>query len=165
LERVAIASLMQHRLALLAARITVVPAEARSDAANLRQLRAALSIIDVRRASSVLSRRTRAVIDAFLAHLASVCRIHTVGRLPDELVGQLDRTIAFTLQESAGEAAIRRSSGLPGFARGFFRNRRHMNRRKSNTGQWPHEIRTRSVRRDRSEPSAWSVLAYFSRAP
>ena len=41
-DRVAIAGLMQHRLALLAARIAVVPAEARSDAANLRQLRAAL---------------------------------------------------------------------------------------------------------------------------
>ena len=45
-DRVAIASLMQHRLALLAARITVVPAEARRDAANLRQLRTALSIIN-----------------------------------------------------------------------------------------------------------------------
>ena len=120
LERVAIASLMQHRLALLAARITVVPAEARSDAANLRQLRAALSIIDVRRASSVLSRRTRAVIDAFLAHLASVCRIHTVGRLPDELVGQLDRTIAFTLQESAGEARDQALIGLAGVRSGLF---------------------------------------------
>ena len=41
-DRFALASLMQHRLALLAARITVVPAEARSDAANLRQLRTAL---------------------------------------------------------------------------------------------------------------------------
>jgi uncharacterized membrane protein YccC len=120
LERVAIASLMQHRLALLAARITVVPAEARSDAANLRQLRAALSIIDVRRASSVLSRRTRALIDAFLAHLASVCRIHTVGRLPDELVGQLDRTIAFTLQESAGEARDQALIGLAGVRSGLF---------------------------------------------
>jgi uncharacterized membrane protein YccC len=120
LERVAIASLMQHRLALLAARITVVPAEARSDAANLRQLRAALSIIDVRRASSVLSRRTRAMIDAFLAHLASVCRIHTVGRLPDELVGQLDRTIAFTLQESAGEARDQALIGLAGVRSGLF---------------------------------------------
>jgi len=100
--------------------ITVVPAEARSDAANLRQLRAALSIIAVRRASSVLSRRTRAVIDAFLAHLASVCRIHTVGRLPDEPVGQLDRTIAFTLQESAGEARDQALIGLAGFAPGFF---------------------------------------------
>ena len=44
-DRVAIASLMQHRLALLAARIAVVPAEAGRDAANLRQLRTALSII------------------------------------------------------------------------------------------------------------------------
>jgi uncharacterized membrane protein YccC len=120
LDRVATASLMQHRLALLAARITVVPAEARSDAANLRQLRTALSIIDIRRASSVLSRRTRAAIDAFLAHLASVCRIHTVGRLPDELVGQLDSTIAFTLQESAGEARDQALMGLAGVRSGLF---------------------------------------------
>src|ERR1700704_3672732 len=67
-------SLMQHRLALLAARITVVPGEARSNAANLRQLQAALSLVDLRQASLALSRRTRAVIDAFLAHLASACR-------------------------------------------------------------------------------------------
>jgi uncharacterized membrane protein YccC len=38
LDRAEIRSLMQHRLALLAARIAVIPAGARSDAANLRQL-------------------------------------------------------------------------------------------------------------------------------
>ena len=113
-DRVAIASLMQHRLALLAARITVVPAEARSDAANLRQLRTALSIIDVRQASLGLSRRARAAIEAFLARLASVCRTHTAGRLPDELVGQLDSTIASTLQETAGEARDEALIGLAG---------------------------------------------------
>lgn len=71
-DRLALASLMQHRLALLAARIAVVPAEARSDAANLRQLRTALNILDTRRASFGLSRRTRAAIEAFLAHLALI---------------------------------------------------------------------------------------------
>jgi len=58
---------------------TGLPAEARSDAASLRQLRTALSIIDVRRQSYALSRRAAAVIDEFLAHLSSVCRTHTVG--------------------------------------------------------------------------------------
>jgi Fusaric acid resistance protein family len=102
-DRIAIAGLMQHRLALLAARVTVVPAEARTSAANLQQLRAALSLIDLRQASLALSRRTRAAIDAFLANLASACRAHPIGRLPDELVGQLDRTIASALQEAVGE--------------------------------------------------------------
>jgi uncharacterized membrane protein YccC len=101
-DRVALAGLMQHRLALLAARIAAVPAEARSTAANLRQLRAALSLIDLEQASVGLSRRTRAATAAFLAHLASACRANPVGRLPDELVGQLDRTIASALQEAAG---------------------------------------------------------------
>jgi uncharacterized membrane protein YccC len=119
-DRVAIASLMQHRLALLAARITVVPADARRSAANLRQLRTALSIIDLRRASSELSRRTRAVIDAFLAHLASVCGTNTVSRLPDDLLGQLDSAIAFTLQESAGDARDRAIMGLAGVRSGLF---------------------------------------------
>ncbi|HXO69135.1 MAG TPA: FUSC family protein, partial [Bradyrhizobium sp.] len=63
-DRVAIASLMQHRLALLAARISVVPAEAERDAANLRQLRTALSIIHLRQAR--LSRHAMAAIDALL---------------------------------------------------------------------------------------------------
>jgi uncharacterized membrane protein YccC len=119
-DRVAIASLMQHRLALLAARIAVVPADARSGAANLRQLRTALSIIDVRRASLDLSRRTRAVIDAFLADLASVCRTNTVSQLPDDLLEQLDTTIAFTLQESAGEARDQALVGLSGVRSGLF---------------------------------------------
>ena len=87
-DRVAIASLMQHRLALLAARIAVVPAEARRDAANLRQLRTALSIINLRQAR--LSRRAMAAIDGLLARLAAVFRAHAAGRLPDEMVGRLD---------------------------------------------------------------------------
>jgi uncharacterized membrane protein YccC len=119
-DRVAIASLMQHRLALLAARITVVPAEARRDAANLRQLRTALSIIDVERASFGLSRRTRAAIDAFLAYLAQVCRTHSGGELPDKLVEQLDTAIAFTLQESPGEVRDSALTGLAGVRSGLF---------------------------------------------
>jgi uncharacterized membrane protein YccC len=120
LDRVAVASLMQHRLALLAARIAVIPAEARSDAANLRHLRTALSIIDVRRAEPGLSRRTRALIDALLAHLASVCRSQTAGQLPDELVGPLDGAIALTLQETPGEARDQALIGLAGVRSGLF---------------------------------------------
>jgi uncharacterized membrane protein YccC len=119
-DRVAIASLMQHRLALLAARITVVSAEARSDAASLRQLRTALSIIEVRRAGSGLSRRTRAAIEAFLADLASICRTGTVAKLPDELTAQLDSTIALTLQESPAAARDSTLIGLAGVRAGLF---------------------------------------------
>ena len=119
-DRLAIASLMQHRLALLAARITVVPAEARSDAANLRQLRTALNILDVRQAGLGLSRRARAAIEAFLARLAPICRIHTAGPLPDGLVGQFDDTIASTLQESSGEARDQVLMGLAGVRSGLF---------------------------------------------
>jgi uncharacterized membrane protein YccC len=119
-DRVAIASLMQHRLALLAARITVVPAEARRDAANLRQLRTALSIIDLRQASRGLSRRTMAAIDELLARLASVFRAHTAGRIPDEMVGRLDGTIASTLRDPASENRNEALTGLAGIRAGLF---------------------------------------------
>jgi len=120
-DRIAVSSLMQHRLALLAARAAAVPAEARSDAANLRQLRAALSIIDVRQASFGLSRPARASIEALLARLASVSRVNIAGRFPVELLAQLDDTIAFTLQEPAGEARNEALVGLTGIRFGLFR--------------------------------------------
>ncbi len=119
-DRFAIASLMQHRLALLAARITVVPAEARSDAANLRQLRTVFNILDVRRASFGLSRRTRAAIEAFLARLASLARTHTAGPLPDGLVKQLDSTIALTLQDPSVKGRDEVLMGLAGIRPGLF---------------------------------------------
>src|SRR5262249_28059681 len=117
---VAVASLMQHRLALLAARIAVVPAAARSDAANLRQLRTALAIIDLRQASVTPSGRARAGIDALLAGLASAFRTHTAGRLPDGLIAELDGTIAVTLQEQAGEARNAALISLAGLRTGLF---------------------------------------------
>jgi len=119
-DRLALASLMQHRLALLATRITVVPTEARRDAANLRQLRTALNVLDARRASFGLSRRARAAIEAFFARVASICRTHTAGPLPDGLVGQLDGTIAFTLLESPSEARDEVLMGLAGVRSGLF---------------------------------------------
>jgi uncharacterized membrane protein YccC len=119
-NRFAIASLMQHRLALLAARITVVPAEARSDAANLRQLRTALNILDVRHAGRGLSRHARAAIESFFARLAPICRTQTAGPLPDGLVGQLDDTIASTLQESPSDAREQVLMGLAGVRCGLF---------------------------------------------
>jgi uncharacterized membrane protein YccC len=120
-DRIAVSSLMQHRLALLAARAAAVPAESRSDAANLRQLRAALSIIDVRQASFGLSRAASASIEALLVRLASVSRINIAGRLPVELLAELDETIAFTLQEPAGEARNEALVGLTGIRFGLFR--------------------------------------------
>jgi uncharacterized membrane protein YccC len=117
-DRVAIASLMQHRLALLAARIAVVPEEARRDAANLRQLRTALSIIDLRQAR--LSRQAMAAIDGLLTRLASAFRADAAGRLPDELVGRLDITIASTLREPAGADRNEALVGLAGIRAGLF---------------------------------------------
>jgi uncharacterized membrane protein YccC len=117
-DRVAIASLMQHRMALLAARIAVVPAEAARDAANLRQLRIALSIIHLRQAR--LSRRAMAAIDELLGRLATVFRAHTAGPLPDELVGRLDSTIASTLREAASEDRNEALIGLAGIRAGLF---------------------------------------------
>jgi uncharacterized membrane protein YccC len=117
-DRVAIASLMQHRLALLAARIAVVPAEAGHDAANLRQLRTALSIINLRQAR--LSRHAMAAVDGLLTRLASAFRADASGRLPDELVGRLDRTIASTLHEAASEDRNEALIGLVGIRAGLF---------------------------------------------
>lgn len=117
-DRVAVASLMQHRMALLAARIAVVPAEAARDAANLRQLRTALNIIDLRRAN--LSRRAMAAVDGLLTRLASAFRAHAAGRLPDELVGRLDATIASTLREPASEDRTEALIGLAGIRAGLF---------------------------------------------
>jgi uncharacterized membrane protein YccC len=119
-DRVAIASLMQHRLALLAQRIAAVPAEARSDAANLRLLRTALNIVDVRQASIGLSRSARAAIEALLARLASIFATRSAGRLPDDVLGQLDSTIPVTLQEPASPARSEALIALAGIRFGLF---------------------------------------------
>jgi hypothetical protein len=114
----------------------VVPAEARSDAANLRQLRTALNILDVRQASSSLSRRARATIEAFLAHLASICRNRMVDPLPDRLLGQLDNTIASTLQEPPAEARDEVLMDLAGIRSGLF---------PESPAYQPHEIEHRTI--------------------
>lgn len=119
-DRVAVSNLMQHRLALLAARIAVVPTDARSDAANLRLLQTALSIIDLRQASLGLSGPARAAIEALLARLGQACRTHTAGRLADQLRGQLDSGIAFILQELAGEVRMKAIIALAGIRCGLF---------------------------------------------
>ena len=67
-----------------------------------------------------MSRHARAAIEAFLARLAPICRTHTAGPLPDGLVGQLDDTIASTLQESSGEARDQVLMGLAGVRSGLF---------------------------------------------
>ena len=60
-------------------------------------------------------------IEALLAHVASVARVSMPGRLPVELRAQLDETIAFTLQEPAGEARNEALVGLTGIRFGLFR--------------------------------------------
>jgi uncharacterized membrane protein YccC len=117
-DRVAIASLMQHRLALLASRIAVVPAEARRDAANLRQLRTALSIIHLRRAR--VSRHAMAVIDRLLGRLADAFQAHGAGPLPEDLAGRLDATIAATLRDPPGDGRNEVLIGLAGIRAGLF---------------------------------------------
>jgi uncharacterized membrane protein YccC len=119
-DRVALASLMQHRLALLAQRIAVVPAEARSGAATLRLLRAALNIIDLRQASLGLSLPARAAIEALLARLAAILATPDSGLLPDDVLGQLDSTIPFTLGEPASETRNKALIALAGIRSGLF---------------------------------------------
>jgi hypothetical protein len=79
-----------------------------------------LNVLDVRRTSSGLSRRARAAIEAFLAHLASIYRNQVDDRLPDGLLRQLDNTIAFTLQETPAEARDEVLIGLAGIRSGLF---------------------------------------------
>ena len=119
-DRIAVASLMQHRLALLAARITLVPAEARSLAANFRLLRAALSIIDVRQASLSLSRAATADIDGLLSGVGVFGRARGSYRIPDELVGHIDDAIVSTLRDPASEHRNEVLIGLAGIRAGLF---------------------------------------------
>ena len=119
-DRAALASVMLHRLALLAARLAVLPADARKEAANLRPLRVGLNIIDLRQARLGLSRRTLARIDDMLARLAHDCRAHTGGPLPYDLVTSLDMTLASTLQEPAGDTRNAALIGLIGLRCGLF---------------------------------------------
>lgn len=117
-DRVEVASLMQHRLALLAARIAVVPAEAKRDAAQLRQLRTALSIINLQQATAGLSHLATAEIDKLLEHLATAFR--AAGALPDELLEQLDGTIASTAHEAPSKNRNDALVGLAGLRAGLF---------------------------------------------
>ena len=95
-----------------------------------------------------------------LARLASVCRTHTVGQLPDELVGQLDSTIASTLRESASEARNEALIGLAGIRSGLFPEAAPISREKSNKGdgRMKYELDLFGV----IVPSLllWSVVAY-----
>ncbi len=116
----AVAGIMLDRLGSLAARLAVIPASTRTDAANLRQLRVALNIIDLRRARAGLSSRTQALIDSMLGRLASNCRVHANRALPDDLVAELDTTIASTLQEPAGDARNNALMDLIGIRCGLF---------------------------------------------
>jgi len=98
----------------------VVPAEARSGAAYLRQFRTALSIIDIRQASVLSGPRKNG--DQCVPR-SSCCDLqpnHAAGPLPGGLVGRLDGTIAFTLQESAGETRDAALVGLAGVRSGLF---------------------------------------------
>lgn len=119
-NRVAVASLMQHRLALLASRITTVSAGSRADAANLRQLRTAVNIINLRKAAAGLASSASTAIDDLLGRLAAACRTHTGGRLPHELLGRLDETIGSTLREPDSESRNDVIDGLAAIRSGLF---------------------------------------------
>jgi len=87
---------------------------------NLRQLRAALNIIDVRQASLGLSLPARAAIEALLARLTAILATPSVGQLPDDVLGQLDSTIPFTLREPANEIRSQAIIALAGIRSGLF---------------------------------------------
>jgi uncharacterized membrane protein YccC len=119
-DRAALASVMLYRLALIAARLAVLPDDARKEAANLRPLRAGLNIIELGRARPGLSRRTLALIDDMLARLARDCRAHTGGPLPYDLVTTLDMAMAAALQEPAGDTRNAAVTGLIGIRSALF---------------------------------------------
>ncbi len=119
-DRTSIASLMQHRLTLLATRISVVPVEARRDAANLRQLRTALNVIDLREISGVLSAATTKSINKLLAGLSSVKQLDAVDGFSSGIVGQLDHAMALTLREPTNESRNEALLGLAGIRLGLF---------------------------------------------
>ena len=119
-DHAALASVMLHRLALLAARLAALPADARKEAATLRPLRVGLNIIDLRRARPGLSRRTLALIDDMLARLACDCRAHTGGPLPYDLVTSFDMAIAAALHEPVGNTRNAALMGLIGIRCGLF---------------------------------------------
>ncbi|MFL6834188.1 MAG: FUSC family protein, partial [Xanthobacteraceae bacterium] len=100
--------------------IAAVPAEARSGAATLRVLRTALNIIDVRQASLGLSLPARAAIEALLARVAAILATPDAGLLPDDVLGQLDSTIPFTLREPASEPRDKALIALAGIRSGLF---------------------------------------------
>ena len=68
----------------------------------------------------LIKRFTMAAIDGLLARLATAFRAHVAGRLPDQLVGRLDATIALTLREPASEDRNEALIGLAGIRAGLF---------------------------------------------
>jgi hypothetical protein len=78
------------------------------------------SEIGARDALSKIQHRRRSRVRSSPAYLASVCRTHPVVRLPDELVGRLDSTIASTLQEPASEERNEALVSLAGIRSGLF---------------------------------------------
>ena len=119
-DRIGLAGLMQHRLALLAARRAAIRGDDHTDATNLRQLRAALSIIDLRSAGTRLSGRTEAQITDLLASIAQACHLRRAGSLPTELVVDLDSTIDLALQERRGESRNQALMALTSIRCGLF---------------------------------------------
>ena len=142
-DRVAMASLMQHRLG------PACPAHCRGSCGGEERRRQSSPAADGAEHHRCQAGEPRPVAprksgDRSAAR-ASCCDIRdpAAGRLPDELLGQLDSTIAFTLQEPASEPP----------QRGAHRPRRNPLRafpggaglsavRSQNHGRWPHEIRT-----------------------
>jgi uncharacterized membrane protein YccC len=135
-DRAATAAVMQHRLALLAARIAVAPAAETENIARLRPLRTALNIIDLHEAGFRLPRHIQSPIDALLARFASAFQSQSAGHIPAELVGQLDDTISSVLQQSAGEARNDALIALDGIRLGLF---------PETTADQPHEPEQRSM--------------------
>jgi uncharacterized membrane protein YccC len=109
-----------HQLAMLSTWVGTISRDTREEAANLRQLRAAVNIIDLRRAEPSLSPGIVRLIEAFLARLAAAGRAGDDGRLPYSLVKTLDATLAAALSEPTANCRNNALMNLVGIRRALF---------------------------------------------
>ena len=109
-----------HQLAMLSSWVGTISYDTREEAANLRQLRAAVNIIDLRRAERSLAPGIVRLIEAFLARLAAAGHAGDNGPLPYSLVKTLDATLAATLSEPAANCRNNALMNLVGIRRALF---------------------------------------------
>jgi uncharacterized membrane protein YccC len=109
-----------RQLAMLSTWVGTISRDTREEAVNLRQLRAAVNIIDLRRAERSLAPGIVRLIEAFLARLAAAGPAGDDGPLPYSLVKTLDATLAATLSEPAANCRNDALMNLVGIRRALF---------------------------------------------